>query len=216
MARRGAGCIGRLLALAAIVALVGLAWVNRHELGSIWDRVTGGAARSSPELAARADGKLAALGADDGVDRVALDQDELQSLIQYRWTGFLPADVTDPRVAVSDGRMTLEGSVATARFDRIAELGDIVAFLPDTASLRAVASFVSLDSGHVGLEIHELGAAGIPVPRSLIPVVLERFRRSSVGGLGPNALAIPLPPGVRSVFIAGDSLVFLATRSGGQ
>lgn len=216
MARLGAGCIGRTVALVAIVLVVGVVWLNRYELGAAWDRWTGARSEVSPELAARADDKLASLDADRGVDRVALNEDELQSLIDYRWSGFLPADVTDPRVAVSDGRVTLEGNVATARFGRIAELRDILAFLPDTASLRAVASFVPLDSGHVGLEVHELGAAGIPVPGSLIPVVLANFRRSSVAGVGRNSLAVPLPPGVRSVYVSGDSMIFLAKPSGGE
>lgn len=209
------GCVGRTLMLAVILLAVGVGWLNRDELGAAWDRWTGGEGRASPELAAQADEKLASLGAEGGAERVALAEDELQSLIDYRWGGFLPADVVDPRVAVSEGRVTLEGSVATARFGEIAELREILSFLPDTASLRAVGSFVPLDSGHVGLEVHELGAAGIPVPKRLIPTVLGKFRRGDVGGLGPNALAVPLPPGVRAVYVSGDSLVFLARETVG-
>ena len=207
--------MGRIAALVVIVSLVAIAWFNRHELGEAWDRVVGDRSQASPELAALADDKLASLGGESGVDRVALNEDELQSLIEYRWGGFLPADVADPRVQVSDGRVTLEGSVATARFGRVEELQEILAFLPDTAALRAVASFVPLDSGRVALEVHELGAAGIPVPKQLIPTVLGRFRGSSAPGLPANALAVPLPPGIRGVFVSGDSLVFLANETGG-
>lgn len=209
------GCITRTFVLALLLVLAAVGWFNRHELSGAWDRLMGDEGRASPELAAQADEKLASLGADGGADRVALDEDELQSLIDYRWGGFLPADVVDPRVTVADGRMTLEGSVATARFGEIAELREILSFLPDTASLRAVGSFVPLDSGHVGLEVHELGAAGIPVPSRLIPRVLGKFRRGDVPGLEANALAVPLPPGVRSVYVSGDSLVFLARQPEG-
>lgn len=210
------GCISRTFVLALLLVLAAVGWFNRHELSAAWDRLIGAEGRPSPELAAQADEKLGSLGAEGGVERVALAEDELQSLIEYRWGGFLPPDVVDPRVAVSDGRVTLEGSVATARFSEISELREILSFLPDTASLRAVGSFVPLDSGHVGLEIHELGAAGIPVPRRLIPNVLGKFRRGDVPGLGSNALAVPLPPGVRSVYVSGDSMVFLAReREGG-
>ncbi len=208
------GCVGRILLLAILLAGGAVLWYNRHELVPLWERLTGAAAQTSPELAARADEKLATLGAEGGSGRVALHEDEIQSLIEYRWGGFLPADVADPRIAVGDGRVTLEGGVATARFGRVAELRDIVAFLPDTASLRAVASFIPMDSGRVGLEVHELGAAGIPVPRQLIPTVLGKFR-GSAPGLGDNAVALPLPPGVRSVYVSGDSLVFLSHPGGG-
>jgi hypothetical protein len=209
------GCVGRLVALVVIVAVVGLAWVNRHELGDLWERVVGGGPTITPELAAQADAKLTSLGDEDGPDRVALDESELQSLIEYRWSGFLPDDVVDPTVGVSDGRVTLEAGVATARFGRIGELREIVQFLPDTAALRAVASFVPLDSGQVALEVHELGAAGIPVPRQLIPSVLGRFRGGPAPSVGPNSITVPLPPGIRSVYIRGDSLVFTANRARG-
>lgn len=210
MGRILGGCIGRILTLALLALVILFAWSNRDRLGPLWQSVTGSDATTSPELAARADEKLASLSGDDGVEQVALHEDELQSLLEYRWAGFLPADVVDPQVGVADGRMTLEGSVATARFGRIEDLREIVAFLPDTASLRAVASFVPLDSGRVALEVHELAAAGIPVPRQLIPTVLGRFRGAAEPGVASNALAVPLPPGIRSVHVSGDSLVFRA------
>lgn len=215
MGRVLGGCIGRILALALVVLVVAFAWFNRHELTATWDRLRGSDSRASPELAAQADEKLASLGGDGNVGRVALHEDELQSLLEYRWAGFLPADVSDPRVGVAGGRLTLEGGVATARFGRIAELREIVAFLPDTASLRAVASFVPFDSGRVALEVHELAAAGVPIPGALIPSVLGRFRGASAPGLAANALSVPLPPGIRGVYVSGDSLVFLATEHGG-
>ena len=215
MLRSPAGCIGRLVALIVVVAVAGFAWLNRYELGDIWDRVIGATPAVTPELAAQADAKLTSLGEDGGPDRVALNESELQSLIEYRWSGFLPEDVVDPTVGVSDGRVTLEAGVATARFGRIGELREIVQFLPDTAALRAVASFVPLDSGEVALEVHELGAAGIPVPRRLIPTVLSRFRGGPAPSVGPNSITLPLPPGIRSVYIRGDSLVFTANRAEG-
>jgi hypothetical protein len=212
---RVVGCLGRTVLAVVVVIVLGVAWLYRDDLSALWDRLPGRSVRPSPELAAQAEEKLAALGEGGGRTRVALAEDELQSLVEFRWAGFLPPDVVDPRVAVADGRMTLEGGVATARFARITELEEVIAFLPDTTELRAVTSFAPLDSEHVALSVHELGAAGIPVPDRLIPSVLGRFRGSSAPGLPPNALAIPLPPGIRGVYVLGDSLVFLATESGG-
>ena len=216
MARRLAGCLGRLLLLALVVIGVGMAWFNRHALGDLWDGVTGQTTEVSPEIAARADEKLASLGTPEGPTQVALNESEVQSLVEYRWSGFLPRDVVEPKVELSDGRVSLEASIATARFGRVAELREIIAFLPDTAALRAVGQFVPLDSDHVALEVHELGAASIPVPAQLIPTILSRFRGSGAPGLAPNAVAVPLPPGIRNVFVSGDSLVFVATRAPGE
>lgn len=213
MPRAVGGCLRRGVGLALIVILVALAWTQRDVVGDAWDRLMGRRTVVSPEIAARADEKLAALGQPDGTERVALNESELQSLLQYRWAGFLPPDVTSPTVELSDGRMELEASVATARFGAVSELREIIAFLPDTAALRAVGTFVPLDSGRVALEIHEIGAASIPVPRQLIPSVLSRFRGSDAPGLAPNAVAVPLPPGIRSVYLSGDSMVFVAQRA---
>ena len=207
------GCAGRLLVAVLVVAAVLTGLYYRHDLADLWDRATGHTVEATPELAARADEKLASLGEGGGETRVALSASEVQSLIEYRWAGFLPPDVVDPKVDLGDGRATLEGSVATARVGRDSELEDIMAFLPDTASLRAVASFSPLDSEHVALEVHELGAAGIPVPSRLIPPILAKFRGSSAPGLASNALAVPLPPGIRDVYVDGDSLVFIASRA---
>lgn len=208
------GCAGRLIGLALVVIVAAVAWHNRAELLGLVDRVRGGES-TSPELAAQADEKLAGLGSEGGGTRVALTQAEVQSLIDFRWGGFLPPDVVSPRVELTDGRVTLEAGVAKARFSQVAELKEIIQFLPDTTSLRAVGSFVPLDSGHVALEVHELGAASIPVPRQLIPAVLSRFRRSASPLLAPNAVAVPLPPGIRNVFVSGDSLVFVGRSPAG-
>ncbi len=213
MARWVTGCVGRLLLVALLVIGLGIAWYNRDVVSDLWASIRGTTTRVSPEIAARADDKLSSLGAPDGPAHVALTESELQSLVEYRWTGFLPPDVVEPRVGLADGRVSLEASVATARFGRIAELREIVAFLPDTAALRVVGMFVPLNDDHVALEVHEMGAASLPVPRRLIPTVLSRFRGSTEPGLAPNAVAVPLPPGISNVYVSGDSLVFVASRA---
>jgi hypothetical protein len=210
------GCVGRLLVLALVAGAAILVWHNREPLREAFDRSRGPAIEVSPELAAQADSKLAELGEAGGLARVALTAPELQSLIEYRWGGLLPPDVGDPRVGLADGRVTLQATVATARFDRVSELRDIIGFLPDTTGLRAVGRFVPMENGHVGLEVHELSAASIPLPRQLIPPILARFPGAGTAGLPDNAVAIPLPPGIHTIFVSGDSLVFIASRAEGD
>lgn len=207
------GCIGRLLVLALVAGGAVLVWHNRQQIAGAWDRYRGGEPGVSPELAAHADEKLATLAEDGGGDRVALTATELQSLIEYRWGGVLPPDVVAPRVGLGQGRVTLEAKVATSRFGRVGELREIVGMLPDTTSLRAVGSFVPMADGQVALEVHEIAAASIPLPSRFIPTVLSRFPGSGEPGLPPNSLAIPLPPGISTVYVTGDSMVFVANRA---
>jgi hypothetical protein len=210
------GCLGRGLVLVLVAGAAVLAWHNRDQLREAFDRSRGRSAQVSPELAALADSKLAELGEGGTRSRVALTGPELQSLIEYRWGGLFPPDVGDPRVGFADGRVTLQANVATARFARVSGMREIVGFLPDTAGLRAVGTFVPMDDGQVGLEVHELTAASIPVPRQLIPPILARFPGGADPDLAANAIAIPLPPGIRTIFVSGDSMVFVANRTGSQ
>lgn len=203
------GCFGRLLGTVLVVAVLGVAWYNRHELGTVVDRLLASEPEVSAAVADAAAARLAGLGEGD-VTRVAFHASELQSLILYRWAPFMPEDVVRPRIGLGAGRITLEGDVATDRFRRMAELREILSFLPDTATLRAVGSFVPLDDDHVSLEVHELGAAGIPIPGRLIPSILDRLRPAGLPDAGPNALAVPLPPAIGNVYVSGDSLVVSA------
>jgi hypothetical protein len=207
------GCFARLVVLALLTAGAIVAWQNRDQLAYAWDRWRGPPAEVSPELAEYAEGKLSMLNEDGGADRVALTAPELQSLVEYRWGGVLPQDVTDPRVSMGSGRVVLEANVATARFGRMAELREIVGFLPDTTSLRAVGSLVPMDDGQVALEVHELAAATIPLPRQLIAPIMARFPGGGQPGLPPNAVILPLPPGIRTIYVSGDSMVFVAHRA---
>ena len=67
----------------------------------------------------------------------------------------------------------------------------------------------------MALEVHELGAAGIPIPGQLIPPILDRLRVYDGADAGPNALAVPLPPAIGGVYVSGDSLVITAREAGG-
>lgn len=208
------GCVGRLLGTALMVAVLAVAWYNRGEVAAIWDRLFGTERQVSQELADQAAAKLAALGR-SGVTRVAFHEPELQSLVQYRWAAILPPDLVAPRVGLGEGRVSVEGQVPTSRLRGVRELQEILGFLPDTATLRAAGSFVPLDEEHIMLEIHELGAAGIPIPRRLIPAIVGHFRLQGMPEVGANALAVPLPPGIGNVYVSGDSLVVSARQTGG-
>ena len=208
------GCAGRLLSTVLVLAVLAVAWYNRGEVAAVWDRMFGTEREVSEELAAQAAAKLDALGR-SGVNRVSFHEPELQSLVQYRWAAGLPPDLVAPRIRLGAGRVTVEGQVPTSRLAGIRELQEILGFLPDTATLRAAGSFVPLDQEHVALEVHDLAAAGIPIPRRLIPAIVAHFRLEGTPEVGANALALPLPRRIGNVFVSGDSLVVSARQTGG-
>lgn len=205
------GCVTRLLTLVLLLIVLALAWVYRAELGRAWRDLRGVAVHAavSEELAASAEARLETALSGNGPERIVLSQAELQSLLLFRWADSLPDYVTAPAIDLADGRIRVGATVPTRIFPALGDLDEIAPFLPDTADLAASGQFVPLDAGYVALEIHEITAARIPLPRRVIPLILDGFGRRGRAGLAPDAMAVPLPPGIATAFVSGDSLVLV-------
>ena len=57
------------------------------------------------------------------------------------------------------------------------------------------------------LLVRQIEASRIPLPRSLIPEILEAMGRVEEEGLPPEAITVPLPTGLGSAYILTDSLI---------
>jgi hypothetical protein len=202
--------LGTILLLAAAVAAF---WLFRDPL---MERFRGRAVDPdvpSEALAERAEAKLEALAA--GAEaRVALGGAELQSLLQYRYAGFLPDFLAAPELSVAGDRVRVQARVPTDRLPRLAELGPVAAFLPDTADLVLRGQVVPLPGGGAALAVDDVTAARIPLPRRFIGPALDRLGRRDQAGLPPDAIPLPLPPGAASMYVRGDSLVLLRQAAG--
>ncbi|HEX7119321.1 MAG TPA: hypothetical protein VF212_11060 [Longimicrobiales bacterium] len=207
----------RLFTLALVVGGLMLAWQQRDRIQAVWRVLAGptpGPQVPSPALADSAQAKLASLSSRR--ERVALSQAEVQSLVQFRVAGYLPAYIVDPRITLEDDRLRVEARVPTAEFPRIDDLADVIGFLPDTTVVGATGKLIPLTGERVGLAVDELSAAHVPLPRGLIPTVLRRLGRTDAPGLPPDALALPLPAGAATAYIRGDSLIFLPRTDRGR
>jgi hypothetical protein len=60
-----------------------------------------------------------------------------------------------------------------------------------------------------------VSAQRFPLPARLVPGALERLGRTDEPGLPPDAIALPLPPGVAAAYVRRDSLVLLALPRNG-
>lgn len=212
------GCLRRVIVLAVVFGGAALAWQYRAPLRAAWNAFRTDGVDQSGRPATRPEGveaKLASL--DNGsTDRVALREDELQSLIEARSDQFLPPYIVAPRVELRGARLKVRFQVPTDRFPRVEELGEVLGFLPDTTEVVASGQLIPLRESRVGITIDELSAARIPLPRGMIPAILRRLGRQDEPGLPPDAFGIALPKGVSNAYIRGDSLIFMgrnATRN---
>ena len=165
----------------------------------------------TPELAEATLDRVEGLrGADGG--QLALGDAELSSVMRYALPGILPPGVTEPGVSIEAGAVTLTARVATAAFPDLPALGQVVGMLPDTVPIRVEGRLSSYGKESLAFFVSAVEAARIPLPDRLIPQVLGALGRQQRKGLPENALHIPMPGGLDSVYVARDSLVLVADR----
>jgi hypothetical protein len=206
------GCLKSIVGLGLVLVLAVFLFLNRDRISHAWNDVRGGREETqlgpSPELAEVANEKLAEL--ESGESRaVALSEQELQSLLQYKYKQILPAFVDSPQVKLDNGKIIVQARVPVDRLPQLNELGDAAAFLPDTTEVGFTGQLLPLRDGRVALAVDQVRAARIPLPKRLVSGALRKLGRKDEPGLPADALAIPLPPGADAAYVRGDSLVFL-------
>ena len=167
-------------------------------------------AQPTPELAEQTLDLFEKFRAGESGDRLMLGGTELSSLVRYSLPGMVPRGVTAPTIELNRGQVHVSARVAVDAFPDFPRLDDIIGLLPDTILLEIRGSLVPLDQGHMALLVDRVQAAKIPLPRRLVAEVLRAFGRSRSTSLPDDALEVPLPDGLRSVFVQRDSLVMLA------
>ncbi len=150
---------------------------------------------------------LRSSGTADG--RLELDGIDLSSLIRYSAPGIVPPGVEEPSVELGDGKILLSARVATAAFPDLPAFDEVVGLLPDTVDIRLRGALVPFGPAMSALYVERVDAERIPLPSGVIPGILAALGRTSVDGLPPEAMAIPLPSGLDRAFVEGDRLILL-------
>lgn len=167
----------------------------------------------SEELAVQTLDDFEAFRLGDSGGRLVLGNAQLGSVLRYRLPGLLPEGVNSPTISMDDGVLRLRARVARESFPSLPALEGILGFLPDTLALEMEGALAPLeDDRWVALVIHRMEASRIPLPDRLIPEILRALGRENVGGLPPDAVAVPMPDGLESAFVLRDSLVLIADR----
>lgn len=206
------GCLKAVISLFLVAVLAVVLFLNRDRISSAWSDLRGGKEATelgpSPELADIANEKLGQLKSGEA-GTVALSENELQSLLQYKYRQLLPAFVDSPRVRIDEGKISVQARVPVERLPQLSELGEAASFLPDTAEVGVTGQLLPLRNGRIALAVDQVRAARIPLPKRLVAGALKKLGRKDEPGLPQDALALPLPPGADAAYVRGDSLVFL-------
>jgi hypothetical protein len=206
------GCVRRLVLLGVLFVMLAGAWLFRDRIRTAWREFRGTeehAVQPSPELAAAAERKLQSLR-DGSSPQVALSAIELQSLLQYRYEGVLPAFLDNPAIELRGEQLRLRARVPVDNLPRVQGLAEAAAFLPDTTEMVVAGKLLPLREGRVAFAVDEVSAAGFPLPRRLVRPALDQVGRRDEPGLPGDAIGLPLPPGAAAAYVRRDSLVLLA------
>jgi hypothetical protein len=210
------GCLKRIIGLVLLVVVVGLVYLNRDKLRQLVQRDGDSDSEyvgPSAELAESADAKLQQLKAGQ-VERIVLNEDELQSLLQYKYRQLLPTFVDSPRISLRDGKIEVRGRLPIDRLPRVKGLGDAADFLPDTTDVSVTGQLLPLGNARTALAVDRVRASGIPLPQRLVADALTRMGRKDEPGLPKDALGLRLPLGAQSAYVRGDSLVLIGNGNG--
>lgn len=208
---------GRALLVAVLLLAVGAAvgfvvWRRQLALQLAGEPSDPSAPAVTPELAESTLDKVEGLRSGAGRQQLALGDAELSSVVRYALPGILPPGVSEPEVHIHGETVALSAHVTRAAFPDLPALGDVVGMLPDTVPVRIRGRLERYGKESLAFFVSDVEAAAIPLPDRLIPQVLAALGRQARKGLPGNALHIPLPGGLDSVYVARDSLVLVSDK----
>lgn len=201
------GCLGRILALVLLAVAAAAAWRFGPDLAErVAEMRSADPVEASPALADRALERYAEV-ASGREERVALSGIELESILRFHLEGYLPRGVSDPEIRIRDGEVRVGVHVALELIPAVPELEGIRDVLPDPVPIDLWGLVVPLEGGRAGFIVRRVDAAGVPIPRRFHAAVASAVDPNRPADLPPEAIALPLPDGVRSITVVGDALV---------
>ena len=220
----GSGCLTSCLSKIVLVVLLLAAAAAGWKWGPIifpqvltWlsgtEETVQEAAGPSSDLAAATIDRIEALRRGEGGTELALSSAEIESVLLYSIPEIVPDGISEPRVRIADGVLTLTVRVAVEAFPRLPDLDPLLGFFPDTVDVAVEGTLAPLEEERrEALVVHGVRAALVPLPDRVIPEVLVALGRKDAADLAEDAIAVPLPSGLRTAYILRDSLVLVSNR----
>lgn len=216
-------CVGSVvsIALLCLVAYAGWRWGEPiFERAELWfgDEVsTAGEPVANPsadqpsmEQGRAALDRVEALQRAGGGAELRLSAGDLQSILRYSLPGIVPEGVAEPEIRFRAGKVEAQARVAGARFGQVPELLSRLGAIGDTVGVQLEGTLVPVGRGEVSFVVDGMRIGSVPVVGPLIPRTLDAMGRDRHPDLPENAVLTPLPVGLASAWVRGDSLVLQA------
>ncbi len=208
--------IGRLVGVVLLAAIIWVAWNHGPELSHRFFGTQAGTDETQEPSAALAteavDRYQLMVEGDAPPDRSYFTGSEVESLLRFTVPGYLPAGVADPTVRFNDGEAIVGVRVSRDLLPDVQELERVLEILPDTVPVQVRGTLVPGREGETALVIRRIDVSGIPIPRRFFARIIAALDPRATPGLPAEAVAVPLPEGMRSVLIEGDRLMITMIR----
>lgn len=207
--------LARIGCLTLIAAAMFGVWHFRDDIARALGRVEIVATASMPSenLARQAEQKLASL-ATDGDTEITFTEAELQSLLTYRVTPYLPRGLEDLIVELRDTVIVLSGLVRPDEMEEFAPTELMQQFLSDTARVAATIIPGLRRPGMGQLTVTSLQAGALVIPSLAVPFVLQSLEIPGVDASGSDIL-IPLSGSVTGVTLGDEAITIRMDATGG-
>lgn len=164
----------------------------------------------SPALGAQGRASVDALAA--GQAYAALSAGQVASYIFLEMANALPENAEDLEAAVIGDRLAVRGLVSLADIGGAKILGPLAQMLSDRDTLLLSGTMNVLATGEGQYVVKELRFGSFRAPSGIIPRIVRQIDKTEDRGpMSPNAISLPLPPGVADVRVGGG-LVTLYRR----
>jgi len=194
------GCFWRLLVLAALAALIGVAWLQAP---AAWERLgpegDAGAEPSTEDLSRLVDRYEQARSA--GAGEMEVSEAELLSLLRLAAGDQLPAGVVPRSVELQGGEASVGIGIDLASGVGSGWPGWVVRGLPPSLPLVVHGTALPSRDGEAVFLIRRISLAGLPVPRSIFGYLAPDGGVDGSPGLPAEAILVSLPPGIAAVYI---------------
>jgi len=210
------GCIRKLgcLVILAVALAVAYYWYARvpdekpDAAGTaraiVWERL-------SPALGAQ--GRSAVESLAGGQAYTALSAGQVASYIFLEMANSLPETAQDLEAAVIGDRLAVRGLVSLADIGGSKILGPLAQVLSDRDTLLLSGTMSVLATGEGQFVVKELRFGHMRAPSGIIPRIVRQIDKTEDRGpMAPNAISLPLPPGVGDIRVGGG-MVTIYKRS---
>lgn len=179
-------CLARVGCLTLLVAGAVGAWYVHDDVVAWWEARDAPPVDATPttEIADRAETRLQRFLESEGEAELRLGESEVSSLVRYRIAEMLPSGVSDPVASLQDSTARVTAILDAARMLEGRAPPMLIGMLGDSARITVELLPGVPEPGTVRLDLVEVRAGALQVPRVMIPWLVEGLGLPTAPGGG--------------------------------